>query len=206
MWRKHNDPWEKVDNMISTVTQLHLQICCSLLLIIRRSLKKETKQNKKHSKRFYSALIQEGTAAQRSCGAPSLGALKARLDGDPGQLRWWGAALPMARGWDLVGFEVPSYPNHSMVLWWIQFSFIYMYKHIISMTSKDLVSKISNITKAYAIKQGWGDSTKLLLCTLCILYFFLYMSMQQQSKFSSMSFLECKECRLFLLERYHFFA
>ena len=37
-----------------------------------------------------------GTAAQRSCGAPSLEALKARLDGALGSLSWWGAALPMA--------------------------------------------------------------------------------------------------------------
>ena len=37
-----------------------------------------------------------GTAAQRSCGAPSLEALKARLDGASGGLSWWGAALPMA--------------------------------------------------------------------------------------------------------------
>ena len=35
-------------------------------------------------------------AAQRSCGAPSLEALKARLDGALGSLSWCGAALPTA--------------------------------------------------------------------------------------------------------------
>ena len=34
--------------------------------------------------------------AQRSCGAPSLEVLKARLDGALGSLSWWGAALPTA--------------------------------------------------------------------------------------------------------------
>jgi len=29
----------------------------------------------------------------------------------PGQLSWWGAALPMAAGWKWVGFEVPSNPT-----------------------------------------------------------------------------------------------
>ena len=57
-----------------------------------------------------------GTAAQRSCGAPSLEAPKARLDGAPGSLSWWGAALTIAWGWSWVGFEVPSNPNHPMIL------------------------------------------------------------------------------------------
>ena len=35
-------------------------------------------------------------AAQRSCGAPSLEARKARLDGALGSLSWWGEALPTA--------------------------------------------------------------------------------------------------------------
>ena len=39
-----------------------------------------------------------GTAAQRSCGAPSLEAHKAKLDGALGSLSWWEAALPMAKG------------------------------------------------------------------------------------------------------------
>lgn len=30
-----------------------------------------------------------GRAAERSCGAPSLEVLKARLDGAPGSLSWW---------------------------------------------------------------------------------------------------------------------
>lgn len=36
-------------------------------------------------------------AAQRGCGAPSLEALGAGLDGALGGLGWWGAALPTAR-------------------------------------------------------------------------------------------------------------
>ncbi len=51
---------------------------------------------------------------RKAVGAPSLEALKARLDGAPGSLSWWGA-LPMAQGWDWVGFKVPSNPNHSMI-------------------------------------------------------------------------------------------
>ena len=35
-----------------------------------------------------------GTAAQRSCGAPSLEAFKARLDGVLGSLSWWGQPCP----------------------------------------------------------------------------------------------------------------
>ena len=47
--------------------------------------------------------------------APSLEALKARLDGAPGSLTWWVAALPTPRGWRWVGFEVPSNANHSVI-------------------------------------------------------------------------------------------
>jgi len=54
--------------------------------------------------------------SQRSCGAPSLKALKARLDGALGSLIWWVAALLMAGGWNWMGFKVPSKPNHSMIL------------------------------------------------------------------------------------------
>ena len=42
--------------------------------------------------------------AQRSCDAPSLEALKARLDGALGSLSWWGAALytvGVGAGWAL---------------------------------------------------------------------------------------------------------
>jgi len=46
-------------------------------------------------------------------GAPSLEALKANLDGALGSLSWGVAALPMAEGWDWVGFEVPSHPKNS---------------------------------------------------------------------------------------------
>ena len=65
-----------------------------------------------------------GTAAQRSCGAPSLEALKARLDGALGSLRWWGAALPLAGGWGWVGFNIISNPSHSVILWllWAAYS------------------------------------------------------------------------------------
>jgi len=38
-----------------------------------------------------------GTAAQRSCGAPPLGGLKAGVDGALGSLSWYGAALCKAR-------------------------------------------------------------------------------------------------------------
>ena len=34
----------------------------------------------------------------------------------PGQLSWWGAALPVVGDWDWVGFVVSSKPNHSMTL------------------------------------------------------------------------------------------
>ena len=52
-------------------------------------------------------------AAQRSCGAPSLEALKARLDGALGSLSWSGAALPMAG----VGTEwvLRSLPNQTIL-------------------------------------------------------------------------------------------
>ena len=51
-----------------------------------------------------------------SCGAPSLEVLKARLDGASDSLSWWGAALPMAWGWNWMVFEVPSNPSHCRVL------------------------------------------------------------------------------------------
>jgi len=46
--------------------------------------------------------------------APSLEVLKARWDGAPGSLSWWGAALPMAGGW--VDSKVSSNLSHSVVL------------------------------------------------------------------------------------------
>ena len=49
-------------------------------------------------------------------GAPSLEALKTRLDGALGSLSWWGAALPMAGDWNLMGFQVPSDQNHFVIL------------------------------------------------------------------------------------------
>ena len=44
------------------------------------------------------------SAAWRSCGAPSLEVLQARLGGALGSLSWWGAAQLMAQGWSWVGF------------------------------------------------------------------------------------------------------
>jgi len=48
--------------------------------------------------------------------APPLEVLKARLDGALGSLIWWVAALPMAGGWDCVGFEVCSNPSRCVIL------------------------------------------------------------------------------------------
>ena len=47
----------------------------------------------------------------------SLEILKARLDGALGSLIRWVAALPMAGGWVWMSFNVPSNPNHSVILW-----------------------------------------------------------------------------------------
>jgi len=33
----------------------------------------------------------------------------------PGQLSWWRAALPMAEGWNWVGFKVPFNLRHSAI-------------------------------------------------------------------------------------------
>ena len=49
-------------------------------------------------------------------GASSLEVFKARLDGALGSVSWWGAALPMAGGWNWVTFKVPSSLSHSMIL------------------------------------------------------------------------------------------
>jgi len=38
--------------------------------------------------------------------APSLEALKTRVDEALGSLIWWVAALPMAEGWNSMGFKV----------------------------------------------------------------------------------------------------
>lgn len=57
-----------------------------------------------------------GTAAQRSCGAPSLEALTARLNGPwAAELVGGSPAHGMSLGW--VGFDVPSNLSHSMTLW-----------------------------------------------------------------------------------------
>jgi len=47
-------------------------------------------------------------------GAPSVDALKSMLEGALGSLSWWVAALPMAEGWKLMGFKIPSNLSHSM--------------------------------------------------------------------------------------------
>ena len=41
---------------------------------------------------------------------------KARLDGALDNLIWWVTTLLMGRGWDWMGFEVPSNPSHSVIL------------------------------------------------------------------------------------------
>ena len=51
---------------------------------------------------------------REAVGAPSLEVLKARLDGALGNLVWGEVSLPMAGGWNWVGFKVPSNPNHSV--------------------------------------------------------------------------------------------
>jgi len=46
--------------------------------------------------------------------APSLELLKVQLDGAPGSLRWWGAALPTAGGWNWRILKV--FPTQA-ILW-----------------------------------------------------------------------------------------
>ena len=48
--------------------------------------------------------------------APSLAVLKARLDGALSKLGWWKMSLLMEGVWNQMIFEVPSNPNHSMIL------------------------------------------------------------------------------------------
>lgn len=48
------------------------------------------------------------TAAQRSCGCLISGGAQGHVGWGPGQLSWWGAALPMAgggAGWALKSFQ-----------------------------------------------------------------------------------------------------
>jgi len=119
MWNTVQDQWIQLHNALYGNDKPHV-----LLVICKVS---------KHTLPFFiiAPLLclwwGAGTAAQRSCGAPSLEALKARLDGAPGSLSWWGAALPMAGRWDWMGFEIPSNLSHSMILWscwshWCQIS------------------------------------------------------------------------------------
>ena len=48
--------------------------------------------------------------------APSLAVSKARLDGAWSNLVWWRVSLPVAGGWDWMGFKVPSNPNRAVIL------------------------------------------------------------------------------------------
>ena len=48
--------------------------------------------------------------------APSLEALKARLDVALGSLVWWLATLHIAGGWNSMITVVLLYPGHSMIL------------------------------------------------------------------------------------------
>ena len=48
--------------------------------------------------------------------APSLEAFKARLNGAVSNLVWWEVSLPIAGGCNYMILNVPSNPNHSMVL------------------------------------------------------------------------------------------
>jgi len=48
--------------------------------------------------------------------APSLEVFEATLDRALGSLVWRLVAVPAARGWSLMIFEVPSNPGHSMIL------------------------------------------------------------------------------------------
>ena len=54
---------------------------------------------------------------KEAVGAPSLQALKARLDVALGSLVCWLATLHIARGWNLMIFMVLFNPGHSMILW-----------------------------------------------------------------------------------------
>ena len=47
--------------------------------------------------------------AQRSCGCP----LPGRVQGQVGR---WEVSLPMAEGWDWMGFKVPPNTNRSVIL------------------------------------------------------------------------------------------
>jgi len=60
------------------------------------------------------------TLPSEALGAPSLEALKEGLDGALGSLSHW-VALPMAGGWDWMGFKVSSNPSHSMISWFYDF-------------------------------------------------------------------------------------
>jgi len=60
-----------------------------------------------------------GTAAQRSCGAPSLEVLMARLDGALGSLGWWLAALPTAGVGPLWSLRPAPNPR---ALWFCEWS------------------------------------------------------------------------------------
>ena len=73
--------------------------------------------------------------AQRSCGVPSLEALKARLDGALGSLSWSGAALSMAgvwAAWDLRSLSIQT------ILW-----FYDSYSKMVNEAAEDTALSIS---------------------------------------------------------------
>jgi len=86
-------------------------------------------------------LVLAGIAAQRSCGAPSLEALKARLVGALGSLRCWGAALPMARvGGDWLTLR--SLPTQTVL--WFYDSMILCLQRSVNIKTKNYVKFVTN--------------------------------------------------------------
>ena len=85
-------------------------------------------------------LVLAGIAAQRSCGAPSLEALKARLVGALGSVRCWGAALPMARGG--TGWALRSLPTQTVP--WFYDSVILCLQRSVNIKTKNYVKFVTN--------------------------------------------------------------
>jgi len=66
----------------------------------------------------FSLRVQQGagTAAQGSCGVPSLEALIGQVEWGPGQLSWWLETLHIAGGWNWMSIVVLFNPGHSVIL------------------------------------------------------------------------------------------
>ena len=64
-------------------------------------------------RKFFYSKGSEALAQLPCCGASSLEALKARLDGALGSLSWWGAALPTAGVW--AGWALRSLPTQTIL-------------------------------------------------------------------------------------------